>query len=286
MIYAYLRVSTDSQDTENQKMGITQKASQLGVKIDKWIEDQGVSGGKEPEKRNLGGLLKKITKDDTIIASEISRLGRKLFMIMRILEHCMNVGAKVYTVKDGYELGDNVQSKVLAFAFGLAAEIERNMISLRTKEALARKRAEGVVLGRPIGRKSTSKKLTPHIEAIRTLQNQGMPLTKIAKIYKVHRLTIASILKEDISISRDEAMLPVNTTKINISVKDFFKIYEQNCSITEVAKLINCSPSSLRSWCNRKGLYPAIEAINAQKRVDFPSKNAIERNEKAVQTIN
>lgn len=279
MIYGYVRVSTDKQDTENQKIGINSKAKSLGVKVEKWIEDDGVSGNKEPEKRKLGGLLKKIQKDDVIIASEISRLGRKLFMVMRILEHCMNVGAKVFTVKDGYELGDNVQSKVLAFAFGLAAEIERNMISLRTKEALARKRAEGVVLGRPVGKKSANKKLTPHYDAIKKLHEQGMSLEKIGKIYSVHRMTVASILKEE-KLEVSNKVLPKNTSKINISVKDFFKLYEKNCSLAEVAVLISVSSSALRNWCNRKGLHPAIEAINEKRRKEFPSKKSIERNER------
>ena len=139
MIYGYLRVSTDDQDSENQKVGVSAKATSIGVAIDDWIIDDGISGTKEPEKRLLGKLMKKLKPGDVIITSELSRLGRKLFMIMRILEFCMQHEVKVYTVKDGYELGDNIQSKVLAFAFGIAAEIERDMISQRSKEALARK---------------------------------------------------------------------------------------------------------------------------------------------------
>ena len=154
MIYGYIRVSTDKQDCENQKLGIENKAKSLNLRIDKYIEDTGVSGIKEPDKRALGGCLKKLKAGDVIICSELSRLGRKLFMIMHILEHCMSVGAKVYTVKDGYELGDNIQSKVMAFAFGLSAEIERELISQRTKEALALRKANGQKLGRNPGSKN------------------------------------------------------------------------------------------------------------------------------------
>ena len=153
-VYAYLRVSTGKQDGENQRLGVDELAKRLGLEITEYIDDEGVSGTKEPEKRELGALLKKLKPGDVLLAGEISRLGRSLFMVMRILEYCMNNDVKVYTAKDGYELGDNIQSKVLAFAFGLSAEIEREMISRRTKEALAKKRAEGVVLGRPKGRKS------------------------------------------------------------------------------------------------------------------------------------
>ena len=127
MIYGYIRVSTDKQDCANQKLGIEAKADALGICIDKYIEDSGISGTKEPEERALGGMLRRLRPGDVIICSELSRLGRKMFMIMRILEHCMKIGARLYTVKDGYELGDNIQSKVLAFAFGLSAEIERNL---------------------------------------------------------------------------------------------------------------------------------------------------------------
>ena len=197
MIYGYLRVSTDEQDSSNQKLGVRKKAESLGLSIDDWIVDDGISGTKEPEKRLLGKLLKKLKKDDVIITSELSRLGRKLFMIMRILEYCMLHSVKVYTVKDGYELGDNIQSKVLAFAFGIAAEIERDMISSRTKEALARKRLEGIVLGRPKGRKSSPEKykLSGKDELIKGLLSEGISQRQIAKICKVDRNTLSRYLK-------------------------------------------------------------------------------------------
>ena len=108
----------------------------------------------------------------------------------------MNNGVKVYTAKDGYELGDNIQSKVLAFAFGLSAEIEREMISRRTKEALAKKRAEGVILGRPVGCKSTTVKLTGKEAVIADLREQGVSISQIARIYKVNRMTVSKFIKE------------------------------------------------------------------------------------------
>lgn len=152
MIYGYLRVSSDDQDVNSQKQGVEQFAKDKGWTIDKYITDEGVSGGKDPDKRNLGPLLKLISKDDIIISSEISRLGRDLYMVMDILHFCMERGCVIYTVKDRFVLGDDIQSKVLAFAFGLSAEIERQMIRQRTKEGLRLKMKQGVLLGRPIGK--------------------------------------------------------------------------------------------------------------------------------------
>lgn len=194
MIYGYIRVSTDRQDCENQKIGIELKAAALGLKIDKYIEDTGVSGTKEPDKRALGGCLKKLKSGDILICSEVSRLGRKLFMIMRILEQCMKSGAKVYTVKDGYELGDNIQSKVMAFAFGLSAEIERDLISQRTKEALFRLKTQGKKLGRESGSRNKKRKLDGKIEIINNLLMQKTPKTQIAKQLNVSVPTLYTFI--------------------------------------------------------------------------------------------
>lgn len=197
MIYGYIRVSSDKQTVENQRFEIDQFCKRETITIDGWIEET-ISGTKNYEKRKLGHLLKKVRKDDIIICSEISRLGRSLFMIMEILNVCMSKECKVWTIKDNYRLGDDIQSKVLAFAFGLSAEIERNLISQRTKEALARKRAEGVVLGRPVGRKSSHVKLSGKEETIKTLREQGLSQAKIARLFKVDRMTVAKFIHDSI----------------------------------------------------------------------------------------
>lgn len=196
MVYGYIRVSTDRQDCENQKLGIEAKARELGIKIEKYIKDAGVSGTKEPNERALGSCLRNLKNGDVLICSEISRLGRKLFMIMRILEYCMNVGACVYTVKDGYELGDNIQSKVMAFAFGLSAEIERNLISQRTKEALALRKSQGYKLGRGFGCRNKRHKLDGKQEVILEMFEMGVSKIKIAKKLGVSAATISRFLRE------------------------------------------------------------------------------------------
>lgn len=196
MVYGYIRVSSDKQTVENQRFEIVQFAENNNIKIDGWIEET-ISGTMQYDKRELGKLLEKVKKNDMILCSELSRLGRSLFMIMEILNQCMQRECIVWTIKDGYRLGDDIQSKVLAFAFGLSAEIERNLISQRTKEALARKKAEGVVLGRPKGRKSSHVKLTGKEDVISELLIQGVPKIRIAEIFKVNRNTVYKFIKDN-----------------------------------------------------------------------------------------
>jgi len=195
MIYGYVRVSTDKQTVDNQRFEIERFCSKNNIKIEQWIEET-ISGTKSPEKRLLGPLLAEVKKDDLIVCSELSRLGRSLFMIMSILNHLMLNGVRIWTIKDDYRLGDNIQSKVLAFAFGLSAEIERDLVSQRTKEALARKRAEGVVLGRPLGKKSSHVKLSGHEKEIQILLDNHTSKSAIGRIFGVNRLTVNSFLRE------------------------------------------------------------------------------------------
>ena len=195
MIYGYIRVSTDKQTVENQRYEINRFCEIKELIVDKWIEES-ISGTKDIEKRLLGDLLNKLKKDDVLICSELSRLGRNLLMIMSILNQCMKQDVKVWTIKDNYRLGNDINSKVLAFAFGLSAEIERNLISQRTKEALARKKAEGVILGRPKGRKSTKTKLSGQEKNIKELLDRKVSKSAIARILGVHRMTVTAFIEK------------------------------------------------------------------------------------------
>ncbi len=194
MIYGYIRVSSDKQTVENQRFEINKFCKRENLVVDGWIEET-ISGTKAYTKRELGKLLRKVQRDDLIICAELSRLGRNLFMIMEILNICMTKECRVWTIKDNYRLGDDIQSKVLAFAFGLSAEIERNLISQRTKEALARKKAEGVKLGRVKGSKNLHHKLSGKEEKIAKWLNQGMTKAEIARRCKVNVSTVFRYIK-------------------------------------------------------------------------------------------
>ena len=197
MIYGYIRVSSDKQTVENQRFEINNFCKKEKLIINGWIEET-ISGTKSYNKRELGKLLKSVQKGDLIICAELSRLGRNLFMIMEILNICMTKECRVWTIKDNYRLGDDIQSKVLAFAFGLSAEIERNLISQRTKEALARKKAEGIVLGRPKGRKSAPEKYKLHGKKslIEELLKAKISKRQIAQICKADRNTLDRYIKQ------------------------------------------------------------------------------------------
>lgn len=196
MIYAYLRVSTSGQDEQNQRLGVDTKAKLLGVKIDKYIIDR-VSGVKEPELRNLGKLLRRLKEGDVLFISELSRLGRRLFMLFRILEDLLNKKIVVYSVKENFNLDNTLQSKTMIFSFGLAAEIERDMISQRTKEALALKKIQGVRLGRPHGSKTRNHKLDPWIEKIIKWREKGWSKAKICKKLKVCDKTLRHYMEKN-----------------------------------------------------------------------------------------
>ena len=193
MIYAYIRVSTDKQTLENQQFEIEKFCKKENITINQWITET-ISGTKDFEKRKLGKLLKRVKQGDILISSEISRFGRNLLQIMTILNICMKKGVQVWTIKDNYHLGTDIQSKVLAFAFGLAAEIERNLISQRTKEALARIKASGRKLGRAVGSKNKKHALDGKEDEVMTLIHKGVSKTRIAKMMGVSTRTIYNFL--------------------------------------------------------------------------------------------
>ena len=195
MIYGYIRVSTDKQNVENQEFEINKYCKDNNIVIDKWIKET-ISSTKKLEDRKLGKLLKHLKKDDIIITSELSRLGRNLLQIMSILNYCMNIDCQIWTIKDNYKLGIDIQSKVLAFAFGLSAEIERNLISQRTKEALKRIKNEGKHLGRNTRSKTDNVKLKDKEILIKNMYvDKRMKKIGIARMLNVNYSTLYRYMK-------------------------------------------------------------------------------------------
>lgn len=171
-VYAYIRVSTQLQTHESQKYEITRWCASRGIEIDTWVTES-VSGTVAWEKRCLGRAIRRMKNGDMIVCTELSRLGRNLLMIMSILNTCSQKGVVIRSIKDNFELSDSLNSKIIAFAFGLAAEIERNLISQRTKEALAAKKAAGVKLGRPAGKTAKVRKVLSERDKVKELLAEG-----------------------------------------------------------------------------------------------------------------
>jgi putative DNA-invertase from lambdoid prophage Rac len=194
MIYGYIRVSTDKQTTENQRFEILKYADEKQLHVDRWIEET-ISATKKLSDRKLGALIERMRENDILIVTELSRLGRSILEVMSILHTLMEKDVKVFTTKERYELGNNISSKVLAFAFSLSAEIERSMISSRTKEALARKRHEGKRLGRPKGTLSSVTKLTGKDDLIREYLEKRIPQSVMARLLGVSRLTVRHYIR-------------------------------------------------------------------------------------------
>lgn len=193
-VIGYIRVSSNKQTLEHQHFEIKQFAKNQGLTIDTWVEEK-ISSRKALKNRKLGTLLDNLQENDILISCEISRLGRSLLEVMRILEICLNKNCQVWTIKENYRLGNDIQSKVLAFAFGLAAEIERNLISQRTKSSLANLKASGKKLGRPFSAESKKLKLSKNTRKIKNLLAKGISKSQIAKILGVQRSTLRHFIE-------------------------------------------------------------------------------------------
>ena len=194
MIYGYCRVSTAHQTQENQRFVIENFAKQNNINIDLWIEEK-ISSGKKLQDRKLGALLKKLKSGDILITTEISRLGRSLLEVMGILQMCLERECQIWTLKENFRLGTDIQSKVLAFAFGLSAELSRSLLRERVRESLARLKADGKKLGRPTGAQSKSLKLSRNRKRITFLIEKGVSKNEIARIMRVNKSTLYNYLR-------------------------------------------------------------------------------------------
>lgn len=195
MYYAYIRVSTDHQNVENQQHEILTYTKNHNIQIDRWVSET-ISSRKPLTERKLSKLLKRLKKGDVLIATELSRLGRNLLEVMGILQHCLEKDCQIWTLKENYRLGADIQSKVLAFAFSLAGEIEKNLISERTKNSLKRLKDEGKHLGRPHG--FSYQKLEKKHNKIKELLDKGVSKAEIARLMGCTWVTLHRYIKSKI----------------------------------------------------------------------------------------
>ncbi len=198
-VIGYLRVSTGQQDLENQKLGILKLANEHGWKVT-FVEET-VSGRVSYKERELGRVVKELKEGDVLIVSELSRLGRSMLEIMTLLCDLSEKGVRVYAIKGNHRVDNSIQSKVMTMVLCMAAEIERELISQRTKEALQRIKKEGVKLGRPKGVPGRSK-LDGKEEDIRKFLEKGVGVASLAKIYDCAWPTMKNFINKKVKKSK------------------------------------------------------------------------------------
>jgi DNA invertase Pin-like site-specific DNA recombinase len=192
-VTAYLRVSTIDQDLEKNKADILRLANTLELGHVRFVEEK-VSGRVAWRNRKIAQILDHAMTGDTIIVSELSRLGRSMLECMEILSIAAQKGINLYAVKGNWRLDSSIQSKIIAMAFAMAAEIERDLIAKRTKEALAAKKLAGAKLGRPQG--VGKSKLDAYRVEIEALLNNGSTQKFIAERYHTTEANLHHWMKQ------------------------------------------------------------------------------------------
>ena len=194
MNYAYLRVSTDGQDVENQKLGIIEYAAARNIRIDKFIEDV-VSGTKDWQKRALGTIIESAKAGDILLFAEVSRVARSTLQCLQVLQIAADKQLVVHVAKQQMIFDNSLNSKIIATTLSLASEIERTFISMRTKEALKKAKENGKILGRPKGKKSTNAKLAANHDQVASLLKDKVSVSAIGRMMKVNRKTVSSYIE-------------------------------------------------------------------------------------------
>ena len=202
---AYIRASTDKQDTNNQKLEILEYSRKKGMLVDDFIELT-ISSRKTKKQRRIDELMGRLESSDTLIVTELSRLGRSTAEVIGLINVLVEKSVRVVILKQNLDFNNyDMNSKIIITLFSLFAELERDLVSMRTKEALAAKRAQGQVLGKPMGTIQKSK-FDQHVDQIKDLLEMGLSVRKIAKVLGytnhialntyINKRQIRSVMKE------------------------------------------------------------------------------------------
>jgi DNA invertase Pin-like site-specific DNA recombinase len=193
-VVGYLRVSTTNQDLEKNKADILKYANDNRLGNVEFVEEV-VSGKVSWKKRRIKEVIDALAKDDWLIVAELSRLGRSMLEIMEIISEAKRKEINIYAIKNNWTLNGSIESKILLMVFSMASEIERDLISARTTEALRVRKASGMKLGRPKG--PGKSKLDEHKEEIVALLRDGVPKKRVAKKYGTSIVNLYNWIKKN-----------------------------------------------------------------------------------------
>ncbi len=198
--YAYLRVSTIDQNTEKNKMDVLKFVNDKKLGNVEFVEEQ-ISGKSNFKNRQLGALLERMGKGDILIVPELSRIARSITQIFEVIDITKQKGIELYSIKENFTNTDkSITSTVTTTVFALVAQIERDLISLRTIEALQAKKANGEKLGRPKGRGKS--KLDENREEILNLVELKVPKTIIARQYNTSTANLHRFLRTNNKVEK------------------------------------------------------------------------------------
>jgi len=196
MIYSYIRISDEKQSFKRQDSTFKQFLKYKKFENEEVITiKETVSGKKNWKNRELGKLINSMKKGDIFVIDEISRIGRKSMQVFEVLQALIEKKIRVFIIENDWEFKDDIQSQTLAFGLSIAAQIEGQLISSRTKTGLQAAREKGTKLGRPKGAKATSSKLDPQIEEIKKLMEANVSITAMSNVFKVSRNTMSKYIK-------------------------------------------------------------------------------------------
>jgi putative DNA-invertase from lambdoid prophage Rac len=261
--YVYLRVSTDKQDLESQKVGIMEFCRIRGLHIDEVYEDYAVSGKKSWVDRKVAQIFKICRPNDNIVVGELSRLGRSIFDIVDFAGKAMAKKVNIFAVKEKFVLENNFQSKMYLMMLGLAAELERDLISQRTKEGLVQRVKAGVVLGRKRGSTSEKSVLDNVKDQVIELWKQGHPVTYIANKFNTHRNTVTKLLSKVDSFDSDEDF------KKSSFVETAIKLYKKGKRISQISRQLQISNNAIKKCLE------ASDMLDYHKRIVETNKDKI-----------
>ena len=196
MIIAYTRTYSNKQQSDNQKNAIEQFAANNNMTIDKWHKDTRTTSSRH--KNRLEDIIKNMEAGDTLIVADVTRLSRRLMEIMHLILLCIEKKITLYCLKEGYTFENNVDSKTLAFTFGLVSEIESKLISTRTKESLEITRSRGTTLGRPKGTPKMDHLLAQKEQIEKELNEENATYAELAEYYQVSLSSFKKFVRDNI----------------------------------------------------------------------------------------